>query len=134
VAEMNRKAKILIIDDEKDVCTYLKSILEKTGKFEVWATACPTEGILLARSKHPDLILLDIIMPEMDGTEVAEKLQDDPSTRGILIAFVSVLARQTDIKENQGVIGGHPFISKGIGKEELIARLESLLHETSLAE
>lgn len=128
-----KKPKILIIDDEKDICVYLKYILEKTGKFEVWATTSPTEGIALATSKHPDLILLDVIMPEMDGTQVAEQLHDNRSTRDILIAFVTVLAKREDIDEDKGMIGGHPFIPKSIEKEKLIARVESLLHETSAA-
>lgn len=124
---LNRKPKILIIDDEKDVCIYLRSILARTQKFEVWATTSPTKGIALAKSKHPDLILLDIIMSEMDGTQVAEELGNDSSTRDILIVFVTVLASRRDVAENEGIIGGHPFISKEIGKEEIVARLESLI-------
>lgn len=130
---LNKKPKILIIDDEKDVCAYLGSILERTGKFEVLVTTSPNEGIALAKTRHPDLILLDIIMSEMDGTEVAEELYNDSSTRGILVAFVTVLASRKDVEQNEGMIGGHPLISKEIGKEELIARIESLLHETSAA-
>lgn len=126
---MNRKAKILIIDDEEDTCIYLKSILERTRKFEVLASTDPVEGIALAKNNHPDLILLDIIMPEMDGTQVAEHLSNDHTTKDILIVFFSVLASPQEVEENEGTIGGHPFISKPIVKEELIARLESLLHE-----
>ncbi len=128
------RSKILIIDDEEDVCVYLRSVLERTGKFEVWATTSPAEGIDLAKSNHPDLILLDIIMPEMDGTDVAEELHDNRSTRDILIVFVTVLAKREDVEGSEGIIGGHPFISKSIRKEELIARIESLLHETSAAQ
>lgn len=129
----NKKAKILIIDDEEDVCVYLKSILDRTRKFEVCSTTSPIEGIALAKSNHPDLILLDVLMPEMDGTEVAEKLRDSLSTKDILIVFVTVLAKREDIEENEGKIGGHPFIAKPIQKEELIGRIETLLHETSVA-
>jgi len=122
-----KKAKILIIDDEKDVCVYLKSILERTRKFEVLATTSPIEGIELAKDHHPDMILLDIIMSEMDGTDVAELLRDNRSTRDILIVFVTVLAKRKDIEVNRGMIGGHPFIPKCIEREEFIARIESLL-------
>lgn len=129
-----KKAKILIIDDEEDICVYLKSILEKTKNYEVLATNNPKEGVILAKNCCPDLILLDVIMPGMDGTEVAEQLQDDISTRYIPIVFVTVLADREAIKENNGMIGGHPFISKPVLKEELIARIESLLHEASSAQ
>lgn len=124
-----KRAKILIIDDEEDICAHLKSILGRTGKFQVWATTHPAEGIALAKSNHPDLILLDLIMPEMDGTQVAESLHDDPSTKDILIVFSSVLADPRFIERHGGVVGGHPFISKFVVKEELIARLEALLQE-----
>ncbi|MCX5697346.1 MAG: response regulator [Candidatus Omnitrophica bacterium] len=125
----HRKTKILIIDDEEDVCVYLKSILERTGKFEASATTSPIEGIELAKSTHPDVILLDIIMSEMDGTEVAAQLYEDHDTRDILVIFVSVLVKPQDLKENEGKIGGHPFISKPLDKDDLIARLETLLQE-----
>lgn len=125
-----KKSKILIIDDEEDVCVYLKSILERTGKFEAYSTTSPIEGIALAKDKHPDMILLDIMMPEMDGTEVAVHLNEDSETKDILIVFVSVLVQPQDLKEKNGVIGGHPFISKPIDKDELIARIETLLQET----
>jgi CheY-like chemotaxis protein len=124
---LHKKAKILIVDDEEDVCFYLRSILERTGKFEAYATTSPMESIALAKRWHPDLILLDIMMPEMDGTEVAAKLYEDPDTKDILIAFVSVLVKPQDLKENEGKIGGHPFICKPIEKEDLIRRLEELL-------
>ncbi|MCX5713380.1 MAG: response regulator, partial [Candidatus Omnitrophica bacterium] len=98
-----KKARILIIDDEEDVCVYLKSILERTGKFEAWATTSPIEGIELAKRVHPDMILLDIMMPEMDGTEVAERLHKDDEAKNILVVFVSVLVSPRDIKESGGM-------------------------------
>ena len=125
----SKRAKILIIDDEEDICVHLKSILEREGKFEVWDTTNQVEGIALAKSSHPDLILLDLIMPEMDGSQVAESLHDNPSTKDILIVFSSVLAESRFIEQHRGVVGGHPFISKFVPKEELIARLEELLQE-----
>lgn len=127
----NKPWKILIVDDEEDICHYLKSILEKTKKFQVWITTDPAEGITLAKSNHPDLVLLDIIMPGIDGSEVAERLKSDPTTRDILIVFLSVLALREDIEKNGGVIGGHPFIAKSFTKDELITRLEELLQERS---
>jgi len=128
----HKKAKILIIDDERDTCDFLESILERTGKYEIWATTSPIESLSLAKENHPDLILLDIIMPEMDGTIVAERLADDPSTKGILIAFISVLAGQKEINTGKkGSIGGHPFIPKPFSEDQILARIESLLRKTN---
>lgn len=129
----HKKAKILIIDDELDLCEFLKSILEKTGKFEVFTSMDPIEGIALAKQEHPSLIILDIVMPQMDGTEVVEYLQKDKSTKDIIIVFTSVLADTKDIEAGDGLIGGRPFIPKPIKKEELIARIETLLSDKSAA-
>ena len=126
VFSKENKAKILIIDDEEDICIYLKSILERTGKFNVLASMSPTDGLNLAKSFHPDLILLDIVMSGMDGTVVAEHLAKDESTKDILVAFVSVLAKANEVDES-GMIGKHHFIAKPIAKDELVARIESLL-------
>ncbi len=126
----HNKAKILIIDDERDTCDFLERILERTGKYEVWATTSPIESISLAKKNHPDLILLDIIMPEMDGTTVAERLAKDSRTRDILIAFVSVLAGQKEIDKGEGIIGGHPFIPKPFSKDQILERVESLLQKS----
>ncbi|MFC1646559.1 two-component system response regulator [Candidatus Omnitrophota bacterium] len=125
----HKKAKILIIDDEKDICDSLGRILERTGKYEVWTTTSPIKSISLAKKNHPDLILLDIIMPEMNGAIVAERLAKDPSTKDIRIAFVTVLAGQKEIKKGYGLIGGHPFISKPFSKEKILERIEFLLQE-----
>lgn len=128
----SRKAKILIIDDEKTTCELLKSTMERTKKYEVWSTTSPSEGIDLAKKYRPDLILLDIVMPEMDGTEVATRLGDDPSTKNILIVFVSVLANQEEVDSKKGVIGGHPFISKPLNTKILMARIDSLLEDANI--
>ena len=128
---VKKKPKILIIDDEKDICVYTQSILERTGKFETLTTTSASEGIALAIKDPPDLILLAIMMTEMDGAEVAEQLQANPGTRGIPIVFVTALVDQKDIKESHGLIGGHYFIRKPAKKEELIACIESLFPETA---
>jgi len=124
-----KKSKILIIDDEQDICVYLKSILERTRKFEVYTSADPKEGISLARNIHPDLMLLDVIMPIMGGGEVAERLMNYDDTKDLLIVFFTVLADEEKLREYDGEIGGHPFIPKSISNEELIKRIESLLEE-----
>ncbi|PIQ88996.1 MAG: hypothetical protein COV72_05425 [Candidatus Omnitrophica bacterium CG11_big_fil_rev_8_21_14_0_20_42_13] len=132
-ADSCKKAKILIIDDEKTMCASLKSFLERTGKYEIYSTTSPIEGINLAKKKQPDLILLDIIMAEMDGSEVAAYLSDDPSTKDILILFVSVLVNREEVEKNKGLVGGRPFISKPLDIKKLMARIESLLQVPPIA-
>lgn len=124
-----KPGKILIIDDEEDIGNCLKSILERTKKFKVYLTTDPGEGLFLAKDLHPDLVILDIIMPRMGGDEVAERLNDDVDTKDIPVVFFTVLVDEQGVKEHSGKIGGHPFIPKTIGKEELISRIEALLKE-----
>ena len=121
--------KILIIDDEEDFCHFVKLNMEKTGKFEVLVTANPKEGISLAQSNQPDLILLDILMPQMDGSQVAEELLQDPVTKKIPVVFLMPLAQKEGVKRGSGMIGGHIFIAKSVSPGELIARIEPLLHQ-----
>jgi CheY-like chemotaxis protein len=128
-----KRPKILIIDDEEDICEFTRSILEKTKRFAVWATVSPREGIEIARVVRPDLVLLDIIMSEMDGVEVARTLENSYLTRGSTIVFFSILADEKEVEENRGVIGGHYFIQKSIDKDELIAKLSYILEERNQA-
>ena len=78
-----KKKKLLLIDDEEDFCFFVKLNLERTGKFEVLTTINGNEGIIMASRERPDLILLDIIMPEISGGKVAELLLESPKTSNI---------------------------------------------------
>ena len=82
--------KILIVDDENDVLILLKKGLTVKGYFVITATN-GEDAIVLARSKHPDLIILDVLMPGMDGPEVDAKLKEDPKTKDIPIMFLTGL-------------------------------------------
>ena len=124
---MQNKAKILIIDDEEDICHFSKSILEKTGKFEVLTAMRPMTGINLAKLNKPDLVLLDLFMPEMDGSKVAEHLLNNEITKDIPIVFLTALVKDQDVQKD-GKIAGRMFIPKPVAPEELIAKVSALLH------
>jgi CheY-like chemotaxis protein len=119
--------KILIIDDEEDFCHFVKLNLEKTGKYEVSFSTDPVQGIEIAKSERPDLILLDLLMPNMHGSEVAQKLLNDQRTQNIPIIFLTALAQKSEIDSATGMIGGRRFIAKPVTPEELVARLEEVL-------
>ena len=125
--EMERKQKILIIDDEEDFCHFVKLNLERTGKFEVLAASQAQAGISLAMVNQPDLILLDILMPDMDGSHVAENLLLEPTTKNIPIVFLTALAQKKEVESAEGVIGGRTFIAKPVNPQELIARIDMVL-------
>ena len=119
------KKKILIVDDEEDICTFSKSILEKTGRFEVAATTNSTQAIQLAKNFLPDLVVLDINMPEIDGGDIAQELGKDAATKDIQILFVTGLLRKSEMPA--GMIGKYHFIAKPVEPKNLIAEIDILL-------
>lgn len=88
------KKKILIIDDEIDFSNLVKKNIEKTGEFEVIIAASGEEGIKLTREKKPDLILLDVVMPEIDGGDVASQIKNDKSIKDIPIIFLTAIVTE----------------------------------------
>ncbi|MFA5099734.1 MAG: response regulator [Candidatus Omnitrophota bacterium] len=118
--------KILIIDDEVDICDFSKKILERTGKFQATATQDSVEGINMALSDKPDLILLDINMPQLDGGEVAQQLSQSALTSNIPIVFITALLKKEEL-DPQGRINKHFFLPKPISPNELIDKIEEIL-------
>jgi CheY-like chemotaxis protein len=121
------KRKILMIDDEQDICELIKFILERNGKFEVTYSTEARKGVELARSTLPDLILIDIVLPDMTGVEVMESLLNDPVTKHIPKAFLTALVQDGDAQNPSGLIGEYYFIPKTIAPDELIAKIETIL-------
>ncbi|MDD5475948.1 MAG: response regulator [Syntrophales bacterium] len=123
--------KLLIIDDEPDLCRVLKKNLEALGDFEVFTATDGTDGLKLAKKERPDLILLDIIMPDMSGTEVAEELLEHPLTRTIPIIFVTAIVSQSEMLDSDGYIGNRLFIPKPIDMDDLLVKINTLLEGTA---
>ena len=118
------KKKILIIDDRPENVMVLHNFLK--SKYETHSSESGSEALYLVKDLKPDLILLDIIMPDVDGYTVCTKLQDDNDTKEIPIIFLSALCDPRDkIKGLQ--LGAVDFISKPFSKEEILARIETHL-------
>lgn len=121
---MDKKAKILVIDDENDICYFTKSVLERTGKFEVTVSTDSTQGIVLAKTAAPDLVILDINMPNIDGSRIAEAIREDKTTSNIPIIFLTALINK---EESSGKIGDYTYIAKPVSSQELIEKIEAVL-------
>ena len=126
---MVEKKRILLVDDEEDYCYFMARNLEATGEFSVIIAHEGKEGISLARKEHPDLILLDIVLPGISGTDAASVLLNDPQTRRIPIIFLTAVVTQRElgvkaVKE----IGGNNFIAKTAQTDEVVKAIEKLLH------
>ncbi len=124
------KRKILIIDDEASFTRLLKLNLEQSGKFEVKTENRGSQAVQAARAFKPDLILLDIIMPDMDGSEVANRLKSEPVTKDTPILFLTALVKDQEVESKSGTIGGHIFLAKPITTDELITNIEKTLEES----
>jgi DNA-binding response OmpR family regulator len=122
----SKKMRILLIDDEEDFGFFVKLNLEKTGRFEVTTTTSGSKGLILASKERPDLILLDIIMPELSGGDVAEQLLESPETADIPVLFITAIASRTEVQSQQGTIGGRSFIAKPVTPDELMAKIDRL--------
>ncbi len=116
---------ILIIDDEEDILDFLGYTLKNEG-FEVLTAQNGQEGLKLAKVKQPDIILLDLMMPVMDGIETCQLLREDLSLKNVLIVFLT--SRAEDYTQVACLeAGADDFITKPIRPRLLVAKLSSLL-------
>jgi|GEM_PF-2911833 len=118
-----KSPKILVVDDNKTNVTILGKILEIKG-YEIVKAFTGKEAINLAKEEKPNLILLDIIMPELDGYEVCKELKNDKITRNIPIIFISSL-NKLEQKIKGFEVGGIDYIIKPFEKEEILARVKA---------
>ena len=120
------KKRILVVDDEKGVLKVLETRLSIAG-YDVLLASNGKDAIRLARSEKPDLILLDLVMPEMDGSEVAQELRLDADTRGIPIIFLTCLLKKGEDKEFGLKIASNIFFAKPYTPEKLLLEIERQL-------
>lgn len=117
--------RILIIDDEEDIREILSYNLQKEG-YQVFQASTGREGIDLAISNKPDLVLLDVMMPEMDGIEVCQTLRENPKTKDVSICFLT--ARNEDYSQIAGLdAGADDYVSKPVKPKVLSSRIKAIL-------
>lgn len=121
--------KILVIEDEKNISDLLELYLEKEG-YETMAAADGVKGIEAFRSFHPDLVLLDIMLPIMDGWSVLKKIREDGKTPVIMLTAKGELADKI-----QGLEGGaDDYVTKPFETKEVVARIHAVLRRYGLEE
>jgi two-component system, OmpR family, alkaline phosphatase synthesis response regulator PhoP len=117
--------KILLVDDEPDILEFLSYNLKKAG-YIIYQAKTGREAIRIAREVLPHLVLLDVMMPEMDGIETCEELRKYPELRKCIVAFLT--ARSEDYSQIAGFeAGGDDYISKPVKPKVLISRIKALL-------
>jgi len=124
------KKKILVVDDEKDIVDILKYNLEKEHEFDVFTANNGKEALSLVEN-NPDLILLDIMMPELNGFDVCKQLKQNPATAKIPVIFLT--AKENEIDEILGLeLGADDYIHKPLSPRKVIARVKSVIRRSGI--
>jgi CheY-like chemotaxis protein len=117
----NMKPKrILVVDDEPSLTRMIKFNLEQHGEYEVQEVNVATQVLGEARRFQPELVLLDVMMPGMDGGAVAAQLQEDPGLKKVPIVFLTAAAKKVEVASRGGLIGGLPFLAKPLDLKDLL--------------
>ncbi|MEO6096390.1 MAG: response regulator [Fibrobacteria bacterium] len=119
-------AKILCVDDERDIAELVKLVLE-LGQHTVTVVTEPENAVSTALELGPDLILLDVVMPHVDGFDIFRELREQPSLAKIPIAFLTSNNKSVDLMVGLHVMKAEDYITKPFGKQELLDRVNTLL-------
>lgn len=121
------KKRIMLVDDEAAFTRLMKLVLEMGGRYEVVCENTATHALATARACHPDLILLDVVMPEMDGGDVAAQIKADPALKRIPIIFLTALINGKEVAGGCVIHDGYTFMGKLASDTDLIACIEKNL-------
>jgi two-component system alkaline phosphatase synthesis response regulator PhoP len=124
----NNEYKILLVDDEPDILEFLSYNLKKEG-FNVYTANNGKEAIAVAKKENPQVIILDVMMPDMDGIETCREIREIPGLKDVMIAFLT--ARNEDYSQIAGFeVGADDYINKPIKPRVLISRIKALLRRS----
>ncbi len=118
------KKRILLVDDEPSVTQTLQMYLEATGAYEVRAENDATLALAAAQEFEPDLIFLDVVMPEKDGAALAEEISADATLKDVPIVFLTALVTEKEVGREGRDIGGYPFVAKPLDPEKIVECIE----------
>jgi CheY-like chemotaxis protein len=119
--------KILVVDDEPSITRLLKLNLEKTRLYTVRGENLGAQCLPAAREFLPDLIILDVMMPDVDGGTVAAQLKEDPILKDIPVVFLTAGVKSEEVTARGGVIGGFPYIAKPLNVKGVLSVIEKHL-------
>lgn len=126
-AEKEGMKRILIVDDEATFTRMVRMNLEQTGRFEVREENKAANAIATAKEFNPDLILLDVIMPAMDGGELASLMKTDPELSQIPIVFLTATVSKNEDQNDGFTSGGFIFLAKPVSLESLLKVIDDSL-------
>jgi two-component system alkaline phosphatase synthesis response regulator PhoP len=126
------RSKIVVIEDEPDIVEVMCYNLQREG-YQVSSTTRGDEGLELVRNQSPALVLLDLMLPGMDGLTVCQQIKSDPLTRSTPIIIVSAKGEESDVVIGLG-LGADDYISKPFSPREMLARVKAVLRRAPLQE
>ena len=121
------KKKILVVDDEVALTRMIKLNLERTGKYEVKTENFGKKAVTAVKDFQPDLIFLDVVMPDMTGDEVAQELRDDEALGKIKLVFMTAIISKQETNSMGSNIGGNEYLAKPVTAEDLIKVIDRIL-------
>ena len=127
------KKRILIVDDERWFTNLLKYSIEAEGYYDVRQENDAGAALATARLYGPDLVILDVMMPGLEGSELAGRLRADPVLRHVPVIFLTALVTGADAPDGACTRGGHTFLPKDVSVEDLIRCIEAKTARPALA-
>lgn len=121
------KKRILVVDDEPSITRLLKLNLEQTNTYDVRAENDALAAVAVAEEFKPQLILLDVMMPGMDGGELASRFQAHPKLKSVPIVFLTAAATKGEVYARGGKVGGHTFLAKPVDISQILDCLKQHL-------
>ena len=118
------KKRVLLVDNEPSFTRMMRLNLEKTGGYEVREENSGARALEAAREFHPDIILLDVIMPDMDGGAVASQIQAEEDLQGTSIVFLTAVLSKSEVPPGGSRLNFIPCIAKPVSAAEIIACIE----------
>jgi CheY-like chemotaxis protein len=122
--------KVLVVDNEQRILDLFSKLMSKAG-LKVLTAAGGTDCLRIAQSERPDLILLDVDMPGMDGGEVAQHLLENDQTQNIPVVFLTSMVTEEETVAKSGMIGEQKFISKFSDSGEIIEKVKKILNASA---
>jgi len=117
--------KILIVDDEPSITVPLKFLMEQ-NQFEVMVVHCGEDALAAIEKFEPDLVLLDVMLPTVDGFQVCQNLKSDPLHKTIKVVFLSAMTRDMDIAKGN-TLGADAYITKPFSNADVVRQVKDLL-------
>lgn len=124
---LDDRIRVFLVDDEVTLTKLTKMNLERDGRFHVHTLNQASHALEEARAYKPDIMLLDVMMPDGDGGDLAASMKEDPVLKNVPVIFITAAIRKPDLAKRGGRIGGRPYLAKPTSKDEIITAIENEL-------